>query len=448
MAESYGTSPPKYGRIARLRGFLPLNEEPNPMATHGSGTLTNLIRSRSAASLHTLTRRPGSSAGRDTTDDEDGARDTPQRRSFDAGDTWQAASRRASVLYDPRMRSQRLIGNCNPRYRWHQYWKTEEELKQMKKPMYVASIASPCCSADHLILCRRKYYERNNSLIQQYLYIDRLLDSSIPHSLLNEYNQTSDNIEVPPTISEEPPTPVTPGSDSGERNGGPSTFKKVKRTPKDLYKVPTEDTPLVHEDDDDWKGPRPEIPGMEDDSVESGDKIVQVAIYVNLVANTILLIAKIAIMLLTNSLSVLASLVDAALDFLSTGIVWTTTRLIARQDSYMYPVGRRRLEPIGVLVFSVIMVTSFFQVALECFYRLTSGDRTILELGLPAIVIMASTVFIKALCWLWCRLIKNSSVQALAQDAMTDVIFNIFSIIFPLGMCFTPPEKQCVLTLA
>jgi Cation efflux family len=263
------------------------------------------------------------------------------------------------------------------------------------------------------------------------MYIDRLLDSSIPHSLLNEYNNTSDNIEVPPTISEEPPTP---SSDSGDRNGGPSSFKKVKRTPRDLYKVPAEDTPLLHEDDDDWKGPRPEIPGMEDDSVESGDRIVQVAIYITLAANTILLVGKIVVMLLTNSLSVLASLVDAALDFLSTAIVWTTTRLIARQDPHMYPVGRRRLEPIGVLVFSVIMVTSFFQVALECFSRLTSGDRSVLELGLPAIAILAGTVFIKALCWLWCRLIKNSSVQALAQDAMTDVIFNIFSIVFPLGM--------------
>ncbi|KAI4122900.1 MAG: hypothetical protein LQ347_006342 [Umbilicaria vellea] len=45
---------------------------------------------------------------------------------------------------------------------------------------------------------------------------------------------------------------------------------------------------------------------------------------------------------------------------------------------------------------------------------------------------MASTVLIKFGCWLWCRMIKNSSVQALAQDAMTDVVFNIFSIIFPL----------------
>lgn len=242
---------------------------------------------------------------------------------------------------------------------------------------------------------------------------------------------------MPPTISEEP---VTPGSDLGDepKNGGPSnSFKKIKRTPKDLYKVPTEDTPLFHEEDDDLDGPRPEIPGMEDDAIESSDEIVQVAIYLNLAANAILLAGKIAVTVLTSSLSVLASLVDAVLDILSTAIVWTTTRLIARQDSYMYPVGRRRLEPIGVLVFSIIIVTSFFQVALECVSRLTSGDPDIIQLGNSAIIIMAGTIFIKALCWLWCRLIKNSSVQALAQDAMTDVIFNIFSIIFPISNCLT-----------
>lgn len=199
----------------------------------------------------------------------------------------------------------------------------------------------------------------------------------------------------------------------------------------------------MQEDNEDEDGPKPEIPGMEDDSVESGDRIVQIAIYINLVANTILLAGKIAVIILTSSLSVLASLVDAALDFLSTAIVWTTTRMIARQDQYQYPVGRRRLEPIGVLVFSVIMVTSFFQVALQCFSRLTSDDRTIIQLTHSAIIIMASTVLIKFFCWIWCRLIKNSSVQALAQDAMTDVVFNIFSIIFPLGTYnFVPLSLQ------
>lgn len=294
-----------------------------------------------------------------------------------------------------------------------------------------------------LTIChRRRYYERNNSLIQQYIYIDRLLDSSLPHNLLNEYgnSQGGDHIDVPATISEEPPTPEEIESGDHSRlssNGGSTTNlgKKVKRTPRELYRVPTEDTPLLQEsDDEDDDGPKPEIPGMEDDSVESGDRIVQLAIYVNLAANTILLIGKIAVIVLSSSLSVLASLVDAALDFLSTAIVWTTARMIARQDQYMYPVGRRRLEPIGVLVFSVVMVTSFFQVALECFQRLNSRDRDIVELGLPALVIMASTVLIKAACWLWCRLVKNSSVQALAQDAQTDVVFNVFSIIFPIGM--------------
>ena len=279
------------------------------------------------------------------------------------------------------------------------------------------------------------------------------MDSSLPHDLLNEYNDTQctgsgsgsglRDVEVPPTISEEPRTPNSdPGDPVHSANESGTLAKKVKRTPREIYKITSEQTPLIiddddDDDDDDYDGPKPEIPGMEDDSVESGDRIVKIAIYINLAANAILLAGKVVVIILTSSLSVLASLVDAALDFLSTAIVWTTTRLIERQDQYQYPVGRRRLEPIGVLVFSVIMITSFFQVALEAVNRLTSGDHSIIELGLPAIVIMASTVLIKALCWLWCRFIRNSSVQALAQDAMTDVIFNIFSIIFPLS-------KQCL----
>lgn len=169
---------------------------------------------------------------------------------------------------------------------------------------------------------------------------------------------------MPPTISEEPRTPNSESDSLNPGNGLGALTKKVKRTPRDLYKVTNETSPLLDPDDDDYDSPKPEIPGMEDDSVESGDRIVKVAIYINLAANAILLVGKIAVIVLTSSLSVLASLVDAALDFLSTAIVWTTTKMIESSDSYQYPVGRRRLEPLGVLVFSVIMITSFFQVAL------------------------------------------------------------------------------------
>lgn len=33
--------------------------------------------------------------------------------------------------------------------------------------------------------------------------------------------------------------------------------------------------------------------------------------------------------------------------------------------------------------------------------------------------------------WFWCRTIKSTSVQALAQDAENDVVFNFFSLLFP-----------------
>lgn len=247
-------------------------------------------------------------------------------------------------------------------------------------------------------------------------------------------NSDSARPNIPPTISEDSRSQSDQSQQTQTHSAGEPS-KKIKRTPQDIYRVPAEHTPLLQQDDgEDDLNPKHEIPLLEHDDVESGHHVVQVAIYINLVANLILLLGKIVVVLLSSSLSVLASFIDAALDLLSTAIVWTTTRLIERQDQYKYPVGRRRLEPIGVLVFSVIMITSFTQVGIQGVNRLNSGDHVVVELGLPSTVIMLSTVFIKALCWLWCRLIKNSSVQALAQDAMTDIIFNIFSIIFPLRM--------------
>lgn len=258
---------------------------------------------------------------------------------------------------------------------------------------------------------------------------------------------------IPETIRDQtlsPPTHSgTPTLSDGEYVNGQA--QKVKRTPKNLYQVrgpsqestaQDESTPLLKPNVEDPENPTPisRMPEWEPEGeANSTSRIVSVAIYVNLAANTILLILKIIVVILSSSVSVLASMVDAALDFLSTAIVFVTTRIINRKSAHdreKYPVGRRKLEPIGVLVFSVIMVTAFVQVAIEGFGRLTSGSKEAVQLSTSAIVIMACTVGIKGLCWVWCKAIKNSSVQALAQDAMTDVIFNIFSIIFPLSTSF------------
>jgi hypothetical protein len=434
---------PKLIRNRSVRAFLPVNDE-SILSTRGQHLpallqhrSTNQLRRSSSFFLATEDNDP--EAGGRSSGEFERARPPHSRHNSSAGvldhdgeqrsmDERRFSDAALAVLMSQQMRSMRLIGNSNPRYRWEQYWKTEEELKDMKKPL-------------------RKYYERNNSLIQQYVFIDRLLDSSLPHDLIQEYHtvQSTGNappLNVPRTISEEPLSSTGAAStDSLNTNGNtasPPTESgvRVKRTPKNIYKIPDERSPLLerHDEDNVQTPTDHKMPVWEpEDEPDSGDSIVTIAIYINLAANTILLILKIIVTIMTSSVSVLAALVDAVLDFLSTAIVYTTTRLISTQDQYLYPAGRAKLEPIGVLVFSIIMVTSFFQVALEGVSRLRGDDHVAVRLTIPAIGIMSATVIIKFLCWLWCRLIKNSSVQALAQDAQTDVVFNIFSIIFPVS---------------
>ncbi|WYZ42960.1 hypothetical protein EsH8_VI_000659 [Colletotrichum jinshuiense] len=431
------SSSPRVGSFKRP-SVLSADHDPNPLATRGNGALVTLIGNRSNATLRESMKSPAyHQLGHEDDDHESTSLLGFLHRDSDDDHHRSAAEERrlSELIFGPQMRSMRLIGNSNPRYQWERYWKTEAELEAMPK---------------HI----RQYYERNNDLIRMYLYIDQLLDSSVPHDLLNEYHQALDAsayrpVDVPQTITEESSTPTSPparglaygtasaqNSSTEQSSSANSIQQKPKRNPKDIFR-PTEATPLLDTFDEE-EGlpdlPKPEIPWLEDSDLDSSDPIVTLAIWVNFVANAVLLLGKILVVISVPSVSVLASLVDAVLDFLSTAIVWTTTRLIAasQNDQHSYPVGRRRLEPLGVLVFSIVMVTSFCQVALEAIQRLWSPDHEIVQLGVPAIAIMVGTVVIKGLCWLWCRLIRNSSVRALADDAMTDVIFNTGSILFPI----------------
>jgi hypothetical protein len=186
------------------------------------------------------------------------------------------------------------------------------------------------------------------------MYIDRLLDSSLPHNLIQEYtNLESGAVKIPSTIAEESSTSTTPlavtprastPSDPSENGNGPLLSRssnnyssngsnggpaKLKRTPKNLYRVPEtdENTPLLSNDDaiedEEEQISNPQLKDWvpeEDEDTES--PVVKFALYINIAANAVLLILKIVAAVMTSSLSVVASLVDAALDFLSTAIIW------------------------------------------------------------------------------------------------------------------------------
>lgn len=178
------------------------------------------------------------------------------------------------------------------------------------------------------------------------------------------------------------------------------------------------------------------LPNDERSRRAKADRDARWAININVIVNILLLAAKGVAALKSSSLSLIASLVDSALDLLCTGIVFTTNKMVAWRLSSLqrrFPVGRRRLEPLGILVFSVIMIISFTQILQESVTKLLpNGDHSMATLPPAAIGAMAATVGVKGIIGIFCVRIKTTQVQALAQDCKTDVIFNTLSLLFPL----------------
>lgn len=163
----------------------------------------------------------------------------------------------------------------------------------------------------------------------------------------------------------------------------------------------------------------PFLPDEEQEKRRVGRRNAKWAININVIANILLLIAKGIAAGYSSSLSLIASLVDSALDLLCTVIVYTTHKLVRWHLSQLrrkFPVGRRRLEPLGILVFSVIMIISFVQILQESAGKLLSkGPHEPATLPPVAIGAMAATIGLKGIIWFGCIRIKTTQVQALAQ---------------------------------
>ncbi|KAF2838338.1 hypothetical protein M501DRAFT_956775 [Patellaria atrata CBS 101060] len=200
----------------------------------------------------------------------------------------------------------------------------------------------------------------------------------------------------------------------------------------------------------------PLLPDDERQRRRKGRRNARWAVNINVIANILLLLAKCIAAAYSDSLSLIASLVDSALDLLCTLIVWTTTKLVSWKLHMLkakFPVGRRRLEPLGILVFSIIMIVSFVQILQESVTKLLpGGDRTTVKLPPIAIAAMASTVGVKGIIWIGCARIKTTQVEALAKDCKTDVFFNTLSLLFPvighqLNVWWLDPAGAAILSL-
>ncbi|KAF9977397.1 hypothetical protein BGZ73_006144 [Actinomortierella ambigua] len=242
----------------------------------------------------------------------------------------------------------------------------------------------------------------------------------------------------PESLSHQPPRIIEHSPTESQNNDVNGYGSMRKQTPPDELAPPT--SIVVH----DSRNGSPVVgetspllgAGTARRSQRSSARMIELAINISMIANVALVLSKIWTVVMSASLAVLASMIDSLMDLLSGCIVWYSVRMRKdAKDGHKYPVGKARMEPLGVIVFGSIMMTSFAQVLLQSVERLLGGEEDHpVELDTVTLILLAANILIKLALWLWCRTIKNSSsVQALAQDHYIDVIFNIFSTFFPVA---------------
>eukprot|EP00033_Pygsuia_biforma_P002646 GCRY01002926.1.p1 GENE.GCRY01002926.1~~GCRY01002926.1.p1 ORF type:complete len:547 (+),score=159.71 GCRY01002926.1:223-1863(+) len=157
---------------------------------------------------------------------------------------------------------------------------------------------------------------------------------------------------------------------------------------------------------------------------------IQFAVGLSLLANVFLLIIKVIAAILSGSMAVLASAFDSCLDLVSGSILVFVDRAIRKSNYDKFPVGKARLEPIGVVVFSAIMGTAAVQIIIEAANVLMSGDP---DIDIDAITgsILGTTVILKVILFFYCRLVYSrnlhaEAVKALYQDHRNDIVSNSF----------------------
>ncbi|WWC62941.1 uncharacterized protein I303_105539 [Kwoniella dejecticola CBS 10117] len=264
----------------------------------------------------------------------------------------------------------------------------------------------------------RGYYEYLSTIHDHYEEVDGLLSGTLPHDIAISFSPQRNYIQRIGDLEDE--ISGTPG----RRH---SAWKlKTSRMVRDTPQPDAEErTGLL----DGFGGGG----GGGGSKEEKRERLAKLALNVNTVANVLLVAAKVVAVLYSSSISLTASLVDSALDLLSTMIILGTSWAIGvKSDKHKYPAGKRRFEPLGVLIFSVAMIASFVQVFIESFERaIGPAEEAAVDLSWLGIGVMLATIGIKSILWVWCSRIPSSGVQALAQDAENDVFFNIMSLAFP-----------------
>ncbi|KAK8543329.1 hypothetical protein V6N13_136149 [Hibiscus sabdariffa] len=172
----------------------------------------------------------------------------------------------------------------------------------------------------------------------------------------------------------------------------------------------------------------------EDDEDDEDEEQIQNerAMKISNYANVILLAFKLYATIRSGSIAIAASTLDSLLDLMAGGILWFTHLSMKSTNIYKYPIGKLRIQPVGIVIFAAVMATLGFQVLIQAVQQLIANEpseKMSAEELLWLYTIMLTATLVKLALWLYCRSSSNKIVKAYSEDHYFDVVTNVVGLL-------------------
>ncbi|KAJ2491197.1 hypothetical protein IWW47_005074, partial [Coemansia sp. RSA 2052] len=168
--------------------------------------------------------------------------------------------------------------------------------------------------------------------------------------------------------------------------------------------------------------------------LDAQDLKVRIASYGSLIANIVLFGLQLYTAISSKSLSLFATMADSFMDLLSSGTLvyagWVTR--YRANNSYKYPVGKRRTLGVGIVIFSTLMAGLSIQLLIESIRGLTSPkhNQNVSAANIACIAVaLGVKLLMLAYCW---SLRQHAEARIFATDHMNDLVLNSFGLAMAL----------------
>ncbi|KAF2452712.1 hypothetical protein BDY21DRAFT_358140 [Lineolata rhizophorae] len=165
------------------------------------------------------------------------------------------------------------------------------------------------------------------------------------------------------------------------------------------------------------------------DDIKNGPK-VKFAVNASFVVNFCLFVIQLYAAISTGSLALFATAADAFMDLVSSCVMLVTSRMAKRPSVYKYPVGRTRIETVGIILFCALMTTVAAQLIIESGRALGAGPQEDEPLHIIPLCFVGAAIFSKGTLFLYCFFLRRyPAARVFMVDHRNDIAVNIFGLV-------------------